>query len=263
MAESTNLKVKVQYVQLDASMFFTDEDFLMMDESQRGIYCSIVLFLYCKNGGIKIESNNVITLLQPDIQKLSMISGFKKSPASWQKNWVVIAKKFSIIDGYLTHKKVTEEINRVIEYKRAKSEAGKLGMRNRWGKTDEKPEIITENNSVITEPLLPITKVSKGKLSEDKISEEKTIKKIFTPPTIKEVTEYSISIGFKSLNAQHWIDFYTAKGWMIGKNKMKDWKAAVRTWQRKDDDYGKSGKSGNATGQYRGGNTTEAHSILR
>jgi len=32
-------------------------------------------------------------------------------------------------------------------------------------------------------------------------------------------------------NAQKFVDFYTGKGWMIGKNKMKDWQAAVRTWR--------------------------------
>ena len=34
------------------------------------------------------------------------------------------------------------------------------------------------------------------------------------------------------IDAEHFVSFYEAKGWMIGKNKMKDWKAAVRTWER-------------------------------
>lgn len=36
------------------------------------------------------------------------------------------------------------------------------------------------------------------------------------------------------LDAQRFVDFYECKGWMVGKNKMKNWKAAVRTWARKD-----------------------------
>ena len=35
------------------------------------------------------------------------------------------------------------------------------------------------------------------------------------------------------IDPQAWMDFYSSKGWMIGKNKMKDWKAAVRTWERR------------------------------
>jgi hypothetical protein len=37
-----------------------------------------------------------------------------------------------------------------------------------------------------------------------------------------------------NIDAEAFIDFYSSKNWMIGKNKMKDWKAAVRTWERRD-----------------------------
>ena len=35
-----------------------------------------------------------------------------------------------------------------------------------------------------------------------------------------------------NVDPEKFVDFYAAKGWMIGKNKMKDWKAAVRTWEK-------------------------------
>ena len=55
--------------------------------------------------------------------------------------------------------------------------------------------------------------------------------KIFVPPTIEEVQAYCKERNNK-VDAQAFVDFYSSKGWMIGKNKMKDWKAAVRTWER-------------------------------
>ena len=55
----------------------------------------------------------------------------------------------------------------------------------------------------------------------------------FTPPTLEEVISYCKERN-NSVDPQKWYDFYSAKGWMIGKNKMKDWKAAVRTWERGD-----------------------------
>ncbi|MEA4894098.1 MAG: hypothetical protein VB064_02420 [Oscillospiraceae bacterium] len=55
----------------------------------------------------------------------------------------------------------------------------------------------------------------------------------FAPPTLEEVTAYCKERS-NGIDGQHFIDFYTAKNWMIGKNKMKDWKAAVRTWERKE-----------------------------
>ena len=54
---------------------------------------------------------------------------------------------------------------------------------------------------------------------------------IFIPPTLEEVISYCKERN-NSVDPQKWYDFYSAKGWMIGKNKMKDWKAAVRTWER-------------------------------
>lgn len=52
----------------------------------------------------------------------------------------------------------------------------------------------------------------------------------FVPPNIEEVTAYCLERN-KGVNPQRWIDYYTSKGWMVGKNHMKDWKAAVRTWE--------------------------------
>jgi hypothetical protein len=54
--------------------------------------------------------------------------------------------------------------------------------------------------------------------------------KPFAPPTVEEVAAYCVSRQNK-IDAVRFVDFYAAKGWYIGKNKMKDWKAAVRTWE--------------------------------
>lgn len=55
--------------------------------------------------------------------------------------------------------------------------------------------------------------------------------KRFTPPTLSEVESYC-SERNNGINPQGFIDHYEARGWFIGKNKMKDWRAAVRTWER-------------------------------
>ena len=55
----------------------------------------------------------------------------------------------------------------------------------------------------------------------------------FIPPTIDEVAAYCRERG-NSVDAERFVDFYTAKGWKVGKNPMKDWKAAVRTWEKED-----------------------------
>ena len=55
----------------------------------------------------------------------------------------------------------------------------------------------------------------------------------FIPPSVEEVAAYCAERE-NSVNAENFVDFYTAKGWMVGKNKVKDWKACVRTWEHGD-----------------------------
>jgi len=57
------------------------------------------------------------------------------------------------------------------------------------------------------------------------------VSKRFIPPTVEQVKKYCQSRDNR-INASHFVDFYSSKGWMVGKNKMKDWEAAVRTWER-------------------------------
>jgi hypothetical protein len=58
----------------------------------------------------------------------------------------------------------------------------------------------------------------------------KTVKR-FVPPTLDQVQQYCRERG-RGVDAERFVDFYQAKGWMVGSNKMKDWKAAVRTWEK-------------------------------
>lgn len=57
----------------------------------------------------------------------------------------------------------------------------------------------------------------------------------FTPPTVDDVERYCDEKGIFGFDAQHFVDYYTARGWMIGKNKIKDWKACIRTWLHNDE----------------------------
>ena len=56
-------------------------------------------------------------------------------------------------------------------------------------------------------------------------------KKTFTPPSVSDVSDYCNLNGY-GIDPESFVDFYASKGWMVGKNKMKDWKASVRTWVR-------------------------------
>ena len=62
----------------------------------------------------------------------------------------------------------------------------------------------------------------------------------FVPPSVDDVRAYCQERG-NSVDPEAFVDFYASKGWLVGKAKMKDWRAAVRTWEKSrhgdDDDY--------------------------
>lgn len=65
----------------------------------------------------------------------------------------------------------------------------------------------------------------------------------FTPPTVDEVAAYCRERG-NAVDAQRFVDFYASKGWKVGSSGMKDWRAAVRNWERQDNTKNGGGKNG-------------------
>lgn len=111
----------------------------------------------------------------------------------------------------------------------ARSEAGKAGAAARWqngkggfangknGNTETKTNTDTDTNILLSND-------SKGEMRARR----------FTPPTLDDVLAYVRERG-SDVDPKRFLDFYASKGWMVGKNPMKDWKAAVRTWENRED----------------------------
>lgn len=83
-----------------------------------------------------------------------------------------------------------------------------------------------------------IQKHNKNKNKNKNKEEEKDIKenKKFIKPTIEEIKKYCLERK-NSINPSQFFDYYESKGWLIGKNQMKDWKAAIRTWEQNKNKY--------------------------
>ena len=58
-------------------------------------------------------------------------------------------------------------------------------------------------------------------------------KKPFKSPTVDEVKAYCLERK-NSVDAEHFVDYYEARGWQLGKGPMRDWKATVRTWEKRE-----------------------------
>lgn len=65
------------------------------------------------------------------------------------------------------------------------------------------------------------------------------INKKFTIPTIEEIQNYCLERK-NNINAEYFYNYYESKGWLVGKSKMKDYKAAIRTWEQNQQKYNKN-----------------------
>lgn len=73
----------------------------------------------------------------------------------------------------------------------------------------------------------------KDKDKDKDIDNKREKKKRFAPPSLEEVRTYCQERN-NSVDPQRFLDHYESNGWMVGRNKMKDWKAAVRTWESRN-----------------------------
>lgn len=89
------------------------------------------------------------------------------------------------------------------------------------------PSNSTGNSHSIPKLFPTIEEKKEGNIKED----TNVSKKRFAPPSVDEVRAYCAERN-NGIDPQSFIDFYESKGWMVGKNHMRDWKAAVRTWER-------------------------------
>ena len=85
----------------------------------------------------------------------------------------------------------------------------------------------------IVEPQRNITErnLTKRNPTKDNMADKPPARTHFSPPSLDEVKAYCAERG-NDVDPQRWMDYYQSNGWKVGKNQMRDWKAAVRSWER-------------------------------
>lgn len=126
------------------------------------------------------------------------------------------------------------DIDDAIEEYQRSVENGKKGSMVKKEKRDIKP------------PSTPLREEEKEEeKDEDKEKEAEAVVRQkppcsrFVPPNEEELREYCNRMGYR-FDPMHFMDYYSSNGWRVGKNPMKDWKAALRTWNRKENEHGKT-----------------------
>lgn len=107
--------------------------------------------------------------------------------------------------------------------------------------TEEKATLTIDTNGAYTSdaagiPNSGIPSIGKDRIDKDRLGKDRGViggKTKFSPPTIEEVKAFCEENGLK-IDVEYFYDHYTGNGWKVGKNAMKDWKATVRNWARRD-----------------------------
>ena len=221
---------KYYYLRLKDNFFDSDELKILESVKDGYLYSNILLKLYLRS--LKNDGKLVVNDRIPyNAEMLASVTGHQTGTV---KQALSIFKDLGLIDVlengaiYMLDiqnfiGKGSSEADRKREY-RQRIETDRTNVQTNLRQISEKspPEIEIE---------LEIEK--KIEKDIDSSASTTTKRKRFEKPTLSEIKQYCIERGNK-VDAQHFFDYYESNGWKVGKNSMKNWQAAVRTWERSE-----------------------------
>ena len=140
---------KIRFVQLEPEAVLSDMDFQLMNAEERGVFWTLILYLYCNNGKCTLDI--------PAMKNLCACENFEKV-------WKKISKKFQIRNGLIKHKRVTRELQKAQKLRRAALTAAKA----RWQIASSDDAIASKSQSNVKE--------TKRNVIEEKVSEQSRIR---------------------------------------------------------------------------------------
>ena len=222
---------KYYYLRLKDNFFDSDELKILESMKDGYLYSNILLKLYLRS--LKNDGKLVVNDRIPyNAEMLASVTGHQIGTV---KQALSIFKDLGLIDVlengaiYMLDiqnfiGKGSSEADRKREY-RQRIETDRTNVQTHLRQISEKspPEIEIELEKEI--------KIEKEIDSSAKSTTTK--RKRFEKPTLSEIKQYCIERN-NNVNAEQFYDYYESNGWKVGKNSMKDWKAAVRTWERSE-----------------------------
>ena len=141
---------------------------------------------------------------------------------------------------------LSENERKYEETSKKRSEAGKRGNKNRWGATDDIANIANATDDIANIAISKSKSISISKSTDTKVSDSSsaealspTPKSRFSPPDVETVKSYFAEKGGTEGQAIRFHAYYESNGWKVGRNPMKNWKAAVSGWISRDRDEAK------------------------
>jgi uncharacterized protein YdaU (DUF1376 family) len=160
--------------------------------------------------------------LPDDSKKLAFM--LKSDPATIE---LLLEHFFTYRDGRWSHERCDQEIAGF----RARSESARRSAKHRWDAQSMRTHSDRNANASKNDADLCVSDANQYPITNNQEENRAKTAKRFVPPTVDEVASYCKERK-NLVDSERFVNFYSAKGWMVGKNRMKDWKAAVRTWEK-------------------------------
>lgn len=223
---------KYYYLRLKDNFFDSDELKILESMKDGYLYSNILLKLYLRS--LKNDGKLVVNDRIPyNAEMLASVTGHQVGTI---KQALSMFKELGLIEILENGAIYMLDIQNFIG--KGSTEADRQRLYDRRISDERKQKKLTQSRNLeeILEKSTPEIEIELEK--EIKIEKEidssastTTKRKRFEKPTLSEIKAYCIERGNK-VDAQHFFDYYESNGWRVGKNSMKNWQAAVRTWEK-------------------------------
>ena len=223
--------------------WLSDPNVIAMTAEERGAYIQLIALMW----------NTEDCSLKDDVSFLARLAGVDNNVITQ------LYHCFNSVNGVIRHKRLDLERAKQDSHRSKRSEAGQKGMMNRWGgvrdnsgrkkesrfnqdgnlipnlKKNEPEKMANTShsyNSVITKDNSSSSSSSSSSNlnTKEKVQKESTGR--FAPPSLDEVKAYFL-VKQTPVDPEQFHAFYQSKGWKVGASPMKDWKAALVTWEKR------------------------------
>lgn len=188
-------------------------------ESQGKVYDAIFKFAF-ENIEAELEGVELAVFLLIKPQLIANRTKYENGCKGGRPKKEVEEQKTDENGDYSKDSKAKDNQNGTESQPNGKQEEAENKPINNLGKTESKPNENDNDNENVN-------------VNVNDNGSRGTTRKRFVRPTLDEVKQYCVE-RHNSVDAQRFIDFYSSKGWLVGNQPMKDWKAAVRTWEQRE-----------------------------
>lgn len=225
---------KYYYLRLKDNFFDSDELKILESMKDGYLYSNILLKLYLRS--LKNDGKLVVNDRIPyNAEMLASVTGHQVGTI---KQALSMFKELGLIEILENGAIYMLDIQNFIG--KGSTEADRQRLYDRRISDERKQKKLTQSRNLeeifeksTPEIELELEKEIKIEKEIDSSASTTTKRKRFEKPTLSEIKAYCIERGNK-VDAQHFFDYYESNGWRVGKNSMKNWQAAVRTWERSE-----------------------------